>query len=409
MNGVQRLDWITLATLLGAVQGVFLAGALVSKRRNRVANRLLAAMMLAFSLGLATQVYHALGLEREYPHFFGIGYPMPFLYGPLVFLYACFAADRSRPFTRRDLLHLLPFAVIIVATLPVYLSSAEEKLAFFAALQRGSAPAWLPVADWLKYLSGTVYTIATIVFLRRHSHRVEESYSSTERVNLRWLLWLGLAAAGIWAFAVVLALAQAAGIAVDVPGDRYVSLAVAVMVYAIGYRALRQPEIFRYETAEFPVPVQQAVAIATPEPQSPPEPAAPLEEVEAHTPRYERSGLSERQAERLKAALLAIMEREQPWRNSELTLADLAARMGTTPHKLSEVLNTEIGQTFYDFVNGYRVRDVQRRIDAGDARQHKMLTLAMDAGFASKSTFNLAFKKHTSRTPSDYRGRSTAV
>ena len=38
-----------------------------------------------------------------------------------------------------------------------------------------------------------------------------------------------------------------------------------------------------------------------------------------------------------------------------------------------------------------------------------MLTLAMDAGFASKSTFNLAFNKHTSETPTDYRVRSTGV
>jgi AraC-like DNA-binding protein len=97
------------------------------------------------------------------------------------------------------------------------------------------------------------------------------------------------------------------------------------------------------------------------------------------------------------------MESEKPWRDSELTLADLAATMASTPHKLSEVLNSQLGQTFYDFVNGYRVREVQRRITAGDARARKMLALAMDAGFASKSTFNQAFKKHTSQTPSDFR------
>ena len=40
--------------LLGAIQGVFLAGVLVTKRTNRTANRLLAALMLAFSISLTT-------------------------------------------------------------------------------------------------------------------------------------------------------------------------------------------------------------------------------------------------------------------------------------------------------------------------------------------------------------------
>jgi AraC-like DNA-binding protein len=399
MNGVQRLDWIVLVTLLGAVQGVFLAGALATKRRNRLANRLLASMMLAFSLGLATQVYHALQLEREYPHFFGVGYPMPFLYGPLVYLYSRFAADRSRPFTARDALHLVPFVLIVLLTLPVYAMSGPNKMEFLARLQAGNGPAWVGIADWLKFLSGTIYTVATILFLRKHRKVVEDSYSSTERVNLQWLFWLGIAAASIWAFAIAYQVAQAAGWALDASGDRYISLAVSIMVYAIGYRALRQPEIFRYDTAEMPVPR------AAPAPAAKDATAAPVEEPSG--PRYERSGLGERQAERLKTSLLAVMEREQPWKSSDLTLATLADRLGTTPHKLSEVLNTELGQTFYDFVNGYRVRDVQRRIEAGETRQHKLLTLAMDAGFASKSTFNLAFKKHTNRTPSDYRVRSS--
>ena len=84
-------------------------------------------------------------------------------------------------------------------------------------------------------------------------------------------------------------------------------------------------------------------------------------------------------------------------------MADLAGRLSTTPHKLSEVLNSQLGVSFYDFVNGYRVREVQRRIAARDAESLTMLSLAMDAGFASKSTFNLVFKKFTGQTPSDFR------
>jgi AraC-like DNA-binding protein len=165
---------------------------------------------------------------------------------------------------------------------------------------------------------------------------------------------------------------------------------------------LRQPEIFRYETAEYPIPLPRPVSVTSPAP------ALEASIAESDSARYERSGLTGAEAARLKESLLAVMEKDRPWKNSELTLADLAETLRTTPHKLSEVLNSQIGETFYDFVNGYRVREVQRRIAAGEARALKILSLALDAGFASKSTFNQVFKKHTNQTPSDFRQAAEA-
>jgi AraC-like DNA-binding protein len=385
------LDWLHVIILLGAVQGVLLAVALAAKRRNRTANRLLAAAMLAFSIGMATSVYHAAGLEQRYPHFFGLAYPMPFLYGPLIYLYAVAAADRQHRLARRDALHFVPFLAAVIIGLPVYLMSGPDKIAWYHRLVAGDVPTWIRIADPLKYVSGIAYVAATILFVRRHRERVKNSYSSTERVNLRWLLWLGGSATAIWLLAIVMGVAESTGLLRVVRGDDFVGVAIAIFVYGIGYMGLRQPEVFRYETAEHPVP--RAVSPV----------AVPDAPAEAEPARYERSGLSGAEARRLKERLAALMDDEQPWKNSELTLADLAERLDTTPHKLSEVLNSEIGETFYDFVNGYRVREVQRRIAAGDARALKILSLALDAGFASKSTFNQAFKKHTSQTPSDFR------
>lgn len=390
------LDWLHLIILLGAVQGVFLTVALVTRRRNRTANRLLAAAMVAFSLGMATTVYHAAGLEQRYPHFFGLAYPLPFLYGPLIYLYAVAAADRKHRLTARDALHFVPFLAAVTMALPVYLASGAEKIAFYQRLLAGDVPRWIHIADPLKYVSGIAYVVATILFLRRHRERVKNSYSSTEQVNLHWLLWLGGSATVIWLLAIGLEIAKSTGALPVGRGDDFVSLAVAILVYGIGYMGLRQPEVFRYETAEYPIPVAKPT-------DTPPVASAMTESPPVSEPAYERSGLSDAEARRLRERLLALMESEKPWKNSEMTLADLADRLGTTPHKLSEVLNSEIGETFYDFVNGYRVREVQRRITAGDARSLKMLALAMDAGFASKSTFNDVFKKHTSQTPSSYR------
>jgi len=399
------LDWLHVIALLGAIQGVFLAGALVAKRSNRTANRLLAATMLAFSVYLATSVYHAAGLEQVFPHFFGAAHPLPFLFGPLIYLYAVTAADRGRRLTRRDALHLVPFLVTVVVGLPIYMMSGADKIALLHQLQSGEVPLQIAIAGHLKLVSGVVYTLLTFGLLRHHRDQVKESYSSLERVNLRWLGWLVAGTAAIWLLAVGLQVVESARRVSLERGEDLISLAIAVLVYGIGYMGLRQPEIFRFETAEHRVPPELRRSAELRVPPSEPAPSAelPVPEPGAEAPRYERSGLSDREAKRLEDALTAVMDKERPWRDSDLTLADLAERLDTTPHKLSEVLNSQLGLTFYDFVNGYRVREVQRRIKAGEARSLKILALALDAGFASKSTFNDVFKRHTSQTPSGFR------
>jgi AraC-like DNA-binding protein len=404
------LSWLQVINLLGAVQGLVLAVALVSKRSNRTANRLLAATMVAFSIYLAAASFDPEELLQVFPHSFGAAHPLPFLFGPLIYLYAVAASDRTRQLTLRDALHFIPFLAVVLNGLPFYLMSGADKVALYHRIVRGDVPPSIAVALPLKLLSGVIYASATLLFLRRHHELVKANYSSVERVNLRWLLWLCWGAAAIWVIAVLSNVLESTGIEKVGFGDDVIPLAMAVMVYGIGYMGLRQPEIFRFDTAEYRVPIELRVPRERSVP-GPPQVASPLPVTDGSqgpvsdpaSPRYERSGLSDREAQRLKDQLTAVMENERPWRDSDLTLADLADRLGTTPHKLSEVLNSQLGLTFYDFVNGYRVREVQRRISAGDARKVTMLALALDAGFASKSTFNVVFKKHTQQTPSDYR------
>ena len=134
------LDWLHVTALLGAMQGLLLAAVLLMKPRNRTANRLLAAAVLCFTLYLVSAVYYAAGLVRVWPHYFGVSYPLPFLYGPLVYLYAVTASDRGRRVRPADALHLLPFVLVLVLGSPVYLLSGPEKVALFDALASGREP-----------------------------------------------------------------------------------------------------------------------------------------------------------------------------------------------------------------------------------------------------------------------------
>jgi len=416
------IDWIQLAELVGAVQGFLLAAVLTAHRTNRTANRLLAALMLAFTVSLLSEVYYSAGLVQTLPHFFGISYPLPWVFGPLVYLYAVAASDRGWRFGVRGALHFAPIVVILILTLPIYLRSGPEKIALFDRLTAGDVPTLLVVLDPFKYVSGIAYSVATVAYLRAHRRRVEDSYSNTERVSLRWLRTLAGTAAAVWLLAVTSAVAGLLPAPIERYGSNLVSLAVALFVYAIGYKGLRQPEIFRYDRPERAPDERARVGSTAPAHtlHAPPEPLdagvpsddpssapavsslAPPDRTDARA-RYERSGLGEFETRRLEAALLTLMATEHPYREPELTLPALAERLKSTPHKLSEVLNRELSQTFFDFVNGYRVEEVRERLADPSTKHLNILALGLDAGFASKSTFNQAFKKLTGQTPSTYR------
>ncbi|MEM9998081.1 MAG: helix-turn-helix transcriptional regulator [Bacteroidota bacterium] len=168
--------------------------------------------------------------------------------------------------------------------------------------------------------------------------------------------------------------------------DDLTLLAVIVFVYAIGYFGLRQPAI----TAP---PVL-------------PEPTAPSAE---RVP-YARSGMAAEEAAEQRDRLVALMEAEHLYRRGDLTLQDLAGALSLTPHNLTEVLSTQLDQRFYDFVNSYRVREVQARLTDPAYADWTVLAIGLEAGFNAKSSFNAAFKRHTGMTPSQYRRQhATAV
>ncbi|TGM78347.1 AraC family transcriptional regulator [Leptospira mtsangambouensis] len=99
--------------------------------------------------------------------------------------------------------------------------------------------------------------------------------------------------------------------------------------------------------------------------------------------------------------LVNLFEKEKIYREEKLSLRELAERVDLSSHQLSEFLNTEIKQSFYQYTNFYRVSEAKEKIEKEPDRS--LLAIAYDVGFGSKSTFNEAFKKETGTTPREYR------
>jgi AraC-like DNA-binding protein len=102
--------------------------------------------------------------------------------------------------------------------------------------------------------------------------------------------------------------------------------------------------------------------------------------------------------------LVKLVEDEKLFLNSELKHSAIASKMGISSRYLTDILKNELGKSFNDFINEYRVKEVRRRIHNNEIENLTLYAIALESGFNSKSSFNRIFKKHTGCTPSEFVG-----
>ncbi|HTO99643.1 MAG TPA: helix-turn-helix domain-containing protein [Myxococcales bacterium] len=379
-------ELLNTVILLGALQGAVLAAVLAARREDRLANRLLAALVGAISLMLlAGVVERRWGLVAN-PHLLGLAAPLPFLFGPLLYLYVEALTRPASRFEPRWLLHGLPFAADVLFLLQVfYLKTGSEKLALAKVSNAGQAPFSLLLLEILLLVQAVSYLFASWRALRRYARKMEGYYSDLARIDLRWLMAMVLLHAAVWSVVIAATLLRATGYAPAAMRafSQAIQVGSALVVFATGYVSLWQPGLFEKAQAAEPA-------------------SRPL-------PKYQRNRLDDAEAKELVRKLGARMEGDKLYRDSALTLQALADAVGATPHMLSQVLNLHMRKSFFVFVNSCRAQELMAAL-ADPAQRHRgVLELALEAGFNSKSTLNSFFKRYTGLTPSEFRLRCGPV
>lgn len=106
--------------------------------------------------------------------------------------------------------------------------------------------------------------------------------------------------------------------------------------------------------------------------------------------------------ENWKLKIEKLMVEEQIFTNPALSTLDIAQKIETHPKKISQVVNQAFDMNFNDYINQYRANAIIEKIKKGEHSKKTLLGIAMDCGFNSKSTFNRAFRKHTSMSPKEF-------
>ena len=99
--------------------------------------------------------------------------------------------------------------------------------------------------------------------------------------------------------------------------------------------------------------------------------------------------------------IIDLTEAEVLYLNEELTVADLANKLGYSTKTISRTINSGLQKSFSLFINEYRVKLFQEKRASGKFNHLSIMGLAYDCGFNSKSTFNRVYKEITGASPKE--------
>lgn len=352
--------WRTATLLCAMLVIVPIAVALARTFENRAANRVMAALLLVLAGVFTPWLIGFAGFYDQWPWLTFLPVAQPLFIPPLLLAYVARTTGGDPGRLRRL------FAPGVAFTL-------YESAAFLLPWPQKQAVSDLTARPAGMLESLLVTLLFLLVLVRGHAliadyrRRLAEQRSDGVRFALSWLVRLIAAMALLWIVWAAYALADAVA---PVSYTGYMPLYLAIAATSVWLAV----ESWRH--AQLPWPV-----------------LAPLDAPVKVARDWAADG--QRWADTLATA--------QAFRDPSLTLRSAARVVGTNEAYLSRALNEGLGLSFSALIQRLRSEAVAEALDQG--AEADLLTLAHDAGFASKASFNRAFAARYEMSPSDYRRR----
>jgi len=293
---------------------------------------------------------------------------------PSLYFFIRYLTNPSYKWRPLDYLFFLPLIIEIILRLFKFSFYQSGELLSESVLYQVNF--WINSLELLAAIFSLIVIFLSIRSLKEYEQKLRANYSEVETRSLSWLrniLIGGLILSFLWTLIIIsdygvmpfsLALAQ------------FCLLGLSLLIYYVGYSM-----IIRQELLEAPI-----FAISNP----------------TNPPVAETSELSTK-AEEYYKQLKQLMSSDKLYQDDSLNMTTLSEKTGISNSYLSQIINQKEGKNFFDFINGYRIKEVQEKIIDPKFEHYTILALAQEAGFKSKSTFNSFFKKTTGKTPSEYR------
>ncbi len=366
--------------IFGIFIAIFLLLLLLIKKNKSGADKVLAFWLFFIFVNQLLNYFQENGDIYQYPHWLGVDFAMPVINGVLLYFYALEITGNTIKKRWLILVHLIPAISLIVLAIPFYSLSSVEKIAVFE--NDGAGFEWYVLyLNILIPLSGLVYAIWSLVLIKKHRLKIQDSFSNTDRKELQWLKYLSIGFIIIWT----------ASIFFD---NTIIYSAVVLLVLFIGFFGINQLHIF-YTPLE--LESEKKGSYGTPK-----ESKARSKKLRKTSKRYAKSGLSDEMASQIYSRLNGFMQNDAIYKNDNLTLTELAKLLDVHPNHLSQVINEREGKNFYNYINSLRIKEFIALASLPENKKYTLISLAYDVGFSTKSTFNKHFKAYTGKTPTEF-------
>jgi AraC-like DNA-binding protein len=366
-------QFFMIITFAGIAQGFFVVLILNNRsvRRSR-ANLFLSVLLIALSFSITHIFYAGAIINHLSAEVYTLGDPTFFLIAPLLWFYILELTGHRVSLSWKLILHFAPFVLIIF--LSITFRSINPVTSFISFLDNHHK--LINVIFWIIIV---IQFSCYLYFTRRkwiaYQALIQQEVSNKENVDISWVRFFLIVFLFINLF-FLFSLFAAIHLQNGSWLPRTTALIFSLSIFALGYKGILQKNIFL-----------QGEKIN-------------LDNTAVTAP---TNGERNKPNEELINSLLKYLEEKKPYLDPELTLSHLAKNINMSRSQLSQLINEGTGDNFYDFVNKYRVEEVKRLMIDPQVKNYSLLGIALEAGFKSKSTFNLIFKRFTGLTPSEYR------
>lgn len=382
-----ELDFLHIISLLIVFVSLLMAAFLLTmKSENKLSNLLLALFMIVSAEDSDSNFIGS----YIYPSFPALGMLINstvLLKLPLLYLYFLSVIYSDFKLKRKHLFHAIPFILVNLALIPrFYIQDFAGKVAYLDANTLSDRLIEIQFSYILVHIQIAAYLVASFLIINKYRRLLLENYSNATLFNYKWMFQLIL----IYAVASFVASLKNLFMFMDIEGPYFYSL-LTTSLLSLGFfvwivlRAMQHPELFRGIDSKLQLVKSM------------------IREAEDQEPMSVSSNKRNVEVNEKIQLLNHYMAEQEPFLNPSLTIHELSKQISMPTKEVSLLINHDLNQHFFDFVNGFRIRKAMDLLKDPDKKEFTVLEILYDVGFNSKSSFNTAFKKHTQLTPTEYR------